>query len=57
MTSGRSTQMVPVAVMEGVGEGVADLHFGNNVQIRGGRAYTVRVTHGSDHATFHFTAR
>ena len=57
MTSGRSRHTLPVAVMEGVGAGVADLHFGNNVQTQSGHAYTVRVTEGSDHATFHFSAQ
>ena len=57
MTSGRSMQTLPVAVMEGVGEGASDLHFGNNVQIQSGHAYVVRVTEGGEHAVFHFTAR
>lgn len=56
MTSGRSTHAVPVAVMEGIGEGVSDLHFGNNVRIQSGHAYAVKVTEGSDHAVFHLTA-
>lgn len=56
MTSGRSMQTIPVATMEGVGEGVSDLHFGNNVRIQGGHAYAVKVTEGSDHAVFHLMA-
>jgi hypothetical protein len=57
MTSGRSMQTLPVAVMEGLGEGVSDLHFGNNVQIQSGHAHVVRVTEAGEHAVFHFTAR
>lgn len=56
LTSGRMTQMIPVATMEGVREGVADLHFGNNVELERGHVYKVDVTEGSDHAMFHFTA-
>jgi tRNA A37 threonylcarbamoyltransferase TsaD len=55
LVSGSKTQMVPVAEMEGVGEGLKDFHFGNNVQMIKGRTYTVRVTVGSDHAAFHVT--
>ena len=56
LSSGRVTQMVPVATMEGVRAGVADLHFGNNVELERGHVYRVDVTEGSDHATFRFTA-
>ncbi len=55
MVSGSKTQMVPVAEMEGVGEGLKDFHFGNNVQMMKGQTYTVRVTEASDHAVFHVT--
>ena len=56
MVSGSKTQMVPVAEMQGVGEGRKDFHFGNNVQLMKGQTYTVRVTEASDHAVFHVTA-
>ena len=44
MTSDGSTHLVPVAVNEGIGEGVSDLDFGNNVPIQSGHAYAMRVT-------------
>lgn len=56
LRNGQMTQMVPVATMEGVGRGTADLHFGNNVELEHGHVYTVEVTEGSDHVMFHFTA-
>ena len=56
LTSGQVTHMIPVATMEGVRGGVADLHFGNNVELERGHVYRVDVTEGSDHAMFHFTA-
>lgn len=55
MASGSKTQMVPVAEMEGIREGLKDFHFGNNVQMMKGRTYTVRVTEANDHAVFHVT--
>ena len=55
MASVAKSQMVPVAKMEGVGEGLKDFHFGNNVQMMKGQTYTVRVTEASDHAVFHVT--
>jgi hypothetical protein len=35
---------VPVAEMEGVSAGAADLHYGNNVYLTGGHTYEVVVT-------------
>lgn len=55
IVSGAKTQMVPVAEMEGIGEGLKDFHFGNNVQMMKGQRYTVRVTEATDHAVFHVT--
>jgi hypothetical protein len=43
---------VPVAVMEGVGAGTADLHYGNNVTMKRGHRYTVTVTVKRETATF-----
>ena len=48
--------MVPVAVMEGVGEGTADLHYGNNVNLEPGQKVTVVVTLAGQKAVFHKTA-
>lgn len=43
---------VPVAVMEGVGAGTADLHYGNNLTMKPGHRYTVTVTVKGETATF-----
>ena len=51
-SSGGMTTQVPVAVMEGIGMGTADLHYGNNLDMPAGHAYTVTVTLNSDIATF-----
>ncbi len=48
---------MPVAVMEGVGEGVADLHYGNNVMLKPGHRYTIKVTLKGETATFHATVK
>ena len=44
---------VPVAVMEGVGAGTADLHYGNNITMTPGHRYTIRVTLKGQTAAFH----
>ncbi len=45
---------VPVAVMEGIGKGLADLHYGNNVEMAAGHhRYTVKVSLRGETATFH----
>lgn len=53
----RKTMMVPVAVMEGIGEGVADLHYGNNVAMTAGHSFTVTVQVKEEKATLHFKLR
>jgi hypothetical protein len=45
--------IVPVAVMEGVDEGAADLHYGNNVNLGSNRKVTVVVTLAGQKAVFH----
>jgi hypothetical protein len=45
---------LPVAVMEGIGEGVADLHYGNNVAIPRRHRFTITVSWRTDRAIFHF---
>jgi hypothetical protein len=47
--------MVPVAVMQGVGEGASDLHYGNNVNLKTGQKVTVVVTLKGRKAVFHTT--
>jgi hypothetical protein len=44
---------VPVAVMQGVGKGTADLHYGNNVAMPAGHRFTVTVTVKGERAVFH----
>jgi hypothetical protein len=45
---------LPVAVMEGIGEGAADLHYGNNVAIPRRHRFIVTVSWRTDRATFHY---
>lgn len=53
--AGGGTGQIPVAVMDGVTAGVADLHYGNNVALRRGGTYTITVRLGSDSASFKAT--
>jgi hypothetical protein len=50
------TVKVPVVAMEGVGEGAADPHYGNNVKLIVGHVYQVVVTANEESATFTFRA-
>lgn len=47
---------VPVAEMEGVTEGAADLHYGNNVHLIAGHRYTITVRLNGERAIFHTKA-
>ena len=47
---------VPVAVMEGIGAGTADLHYGNNVPMPGGHRFTVTVTLKGQKAVFNVSS-
>jgi hypothetical protein len=47
--------MVPVAVMEGVGEGTADYHYGNNVSLKAGQKANVVVKLNGTTAVFAVT--
>jgi hypothetical protein len=49
------TVTVPIATMEGVGEGAADYHYGNNVELNPGDRITVTVTLNGQTAVFHTT--
>ena len=42
--------------MEGIGRGMADLHYGNNVALQAGHHYAVAVSVKGEHATFAFVA-
>ncbi|HUK44607.1 MAG TPA: hypothetical protein VLV28_04895 [Gaiellaceae bacterium] len=46
---------VPVATMEGIGEGASDYHYGNNVELTAGHHVTVTVTLRGQQAVFHTT--
>ena len=46
------TSKVPVAVMEGVGAGTADLHYGNNVHMVVGHTFRITVTLNGERAVF-----
>jgi len=52
-TSSKKTTKVHIAVMEGIGEGVADLHYGNNVVMPAGHRFTITVTLKGERAVFH----
>ena len=54
--SNAMTVKVPFAVMRGVDEGSADLHYGNNVDLVGGHRYRVTVTLAGEQAVFQVTA-
>jgi hypothetical protein len=47
---------VPVAEMEGVITGAADLHYGNNVDLVGGHVYRITVTLNGERAAAAVTA-
>ena len=47
---------VPIAVMEGIGKGVADLHYGNNVTMPAGHRFTITVKLNGQRAVLHVTS-
>lgn len=55
-TSRRKPYKLPVAVMEGIGEGRADLHYGNNVAMPHHHRFTIAVTYKAQRAAFHIAA-
>lgn len=52
-SSGGMTMKMPVAVMEGVGAGPSDLHYGNNVTMAAGHNYRIRVSLKGQTVIFH----
>lgn len=48
------TEKVDAMAMQGVGEGVADLHYGDNVKLSAGHTYRVAVTVNGEKASFTF---
>ncbi len=53
---GGKPEQVPVMVMEGIGAGTGDLHYGNNVPLHPVASYVVTVRLGADRAVFRFTS-
>jgi hypothetical protein len=53
----RKRLVLPVPVMEGIGEGVADLHYGNNIAMPVKHRFFVAVTWQGERATFGFVSR
>ena len=47
---------VPIAAMEGVTSGAADLHYGNNVQLVPGHTYRVTITLKGERTAFRIRA-
>jgi hypothetical protein len=54
-SSKNPAMMVPVATMEGIGEGASDFHYGNNVELTTGHHIAVTVTLNGQRAVFHTT--
>ena len=52
-TRGRAVRL-PVSVMEGIGQGAADLHYGNNVAMAAGHRFVVVVAWKGERASFKF---
>jgi hypothetical protein len=48
----KRTERLPVSVMEGIGEGVADLHYGNNIAMPARHRYVVTVSWRGERARF-----
>ncbi len=44
---------VPIVTMEGIGEGAADYHYGNNVELTPGARITITATLNGQQAVFH----
>jgi hypothetical protein len=58
---GRATEQAPgrplvVALMEGVGKGSCDRHYGTNVRLEAGQRYTLTARLGSETVVFSFVA-
>jgi len=53
---GEEVRPLDVALMEGIGEGVCDRHYGTNVRLDAGRRYQLSATLGSETVRFNFEA-
>jgi hypothetical protein len=56
MSSMKMLAAVPVVMMQGIGAGTADLHYGNNVKLTPGHRYQVVVTVDRQTGSFTFRA-
>lgn len=54
-TTAGTTQPVPIATMEGLGQGQKDFHYGNNVIVPPGHAFVLTVTVKGQRASMPFT--
>jgi hypothetical protein len=52
-TTKQKLVVLPVSVMEGIGEGVADLRYGNNIAMAANHRFVVTVTWNGERAHFH----
>lgn len=50
----RRAVTLPVSVMEGIGKGAVDLHYGNNIAMAAGHRFVVTVTWRRERASFRF---
>jgi hypothetical protein len=55
-TAHAMAEKLEVAAMEGIGQGSADLHYGNNVSLTLGHVYKLTVAVHGETATFSFKA-
>ncbi len=46
---------LPIAVMQGIGQSISDLHYGNNISLENGQAYLVNVTVNGQKTVFNIT--
>jgi hypothetical protein len=53
-TAGTAAKNVPVAEMEGIGEGTTDYHYGNNVVLQPGHTFTVTVRLNGESAVMQY---
>jgi hypothetical protein len=56
-TAKRTILTLPVSVMEGIGEGAADLHYGNNVAMARTHRFIVTVTWSGQRVSVRFVLR
>jgi hypothetical protein len=54
-TSGKEVTL-PFSAMEGIGEGAADFHYGNNLPMPAGHRYIVTVTWKRERAVFQYVS-